>query len=225
MNCKWCDKSLSNSQVYGFLRGQSKGTSCSSKCSMLLLNWGSIENYEKEHNSKCVVCQSNFQRKKQAKGKVCSLKCRNKLSSERMVLNNPMELEETRLKVSNTLKEINHKPIIQGGNGRGATIEQLSLYNEISKIDGSFQMEYIERTMPFTKQFNSPYHYKIDIASKIHKIAIEIDGKSHNTLKIKECDKRKTELLNLKGWKVLRLSNFQIQKELENCVQMVLSMI
>src|SRR6056297_3449956 len=124
----------------------------------------------------------------------------------------------------NTLKKIKHKPYIQGGNGRGATIPQLSLYNELIKKDDSFQMEYIEKTGKLRKIYKAPYHYKIDIASPIHKIAIEVDGLSHLALKTKECDERKTKLLNSKGWKVLRLSNKQIQEDLTSCVRMVMSM-
>lgn len=132
--------------------------------------------------------------------------------------------EKTRAKVSQTLKEMKHKPLIQGGNGKPATLQQLTLYNELTKNDNSFEMELIEKTSPYTNEFNAPRHYKIDIGSRIHKIAIEIDGNSHNTLRVKECDNRKDALLSLKGWKVLRLSNSQIEKELKNCVQTVLSM-
>lgn len=225
MNCKWCDKKLSDKQVYEFLRGKSKGNSCSRKCSMNILHWKSKDNYILENTLKCSVCGSDFIKRNNIEGKVCSIKCQSKLSSDRMKASNPMFIEEYRKKASLRLKEINHKPLIQGGNGRPATIEQLSLYNEICKYDSSFQMEYIEKTGVLRHELKSPRHYKIDIASKFHMIAIEIDGHSHNSLKIKECDKRKTKLLSLKGWKVLRFTNSQIKRELESCVQMVLSMI
>lgn len=226
MNCKWCNAELSKPQIYDFLRGKSKGTSCSKKCSMMLLHWKSKENFKKENTHKCKCCNKEFV--KYTKGNIpltCSLKCSSKLTSERMILENPMHNQVNIDKVRKTLVEKNHKPIIQGGNGRGATVYQLQLYNELSKHNDSFEMELIEKTKPYTEQFKSPYHYKIDIASRFHKIAIEIDGLSHNTKKVKECDNRKTQLLNLKGWKVLRLSNLAIKNELENCAQAVLSMI
>jgi len=222
MNCKWCNKELTQKQIYEKVRKKSKCTSCSSKCSMLIFHYETPEKYELIHKSKCVVCNNYFQRKTFSSGIVCSVKCQGKLSSDRMKINNPMFKEEYRLKASKRQKEINHKPSIQGGNGREATVHQLSLYNELSKIDNSFCMEYIEKTGDLRHEFKSPRHYKIDIASKFHMIAIEVDGPSHNSLKIKECDKRKTELLSLKGWKVLRFTNYQIQKELMNCVQMVM---
>lgn len=192
---------------------------------MMILNYGTKEDYEKLKTFKCKNCGSLFVNKKEYTKLTCSNKCKRNLSSERMTSRNPMKSIETRIKVSKTLKLINHKPIVHGGNGRVATAHQLSMYNELSKLDNTFEMELIEKTHPYAKQFLSPNHYKIDIASRFHKIAIEIDGASHKSNKIKECDKRKDQLLALKGWKVLRLSNSQIQKELKDCVKMVLSMM
>jgi len=230
MNCKWCEKELTQAQVYDFLRGKQKGNACSKECSMNIFYYGTKENYSprinnrKGYNNNCVKCGKDFisETKNQ---KHCSNKCAAYISSERMKIKNPMFDEATRLKARKTLIEMNHKPIIQGGNGRGATIYQLTLYNELTKYNNSFEMELIESTKPYIKEFKAPTHYKIDIGSRIYKLAIEIDGTSHNSKKVQECDQRKTALLNLKGWRVLRLSNLQIQKELENCVQMVLSMI
>lgn len=225
MNCKWCNNELSNSQVYDFLRGKTKGNSCSKSCALKLKHYKNKQDEIDKNTKDCTVCGTSFNRKNIQKYKVCSTKCSSVLSSERMTEDNPMKKTEVRKKVSKTLKKIKHKPIIQGGNGRGATVSQLSLYNELSKIDDSFCMEYIELTKGYKKEFNTPYHYKIDIASAIHKIAIEVDGVSHKSLKVKECDKRKKTVLTLKGWKVLRLSNSQIENELTNCVKMVTSMI
>lgn len=218
MNCLSCNKELTETQVKDVIRGKMKGY-CSRKCSS--------KAKEKKVSKKCIVCGSFFTGTPWSiKQKItCSLKCAGALSSIRMKKKNPMSNEETRKKVSLKLKEINHKPKILGGNGRGATVHQLKLYNEIVKYNESFEMELIEKTKELRKVFNSPTHYKIDIGSRIHKIAIEVDGISHKSLKVKECDKRKTELLSLKGWRVLRLSNSQIEKELNKCVQMVLSMI
>lgn len=225
MNCKWCDKQLNDAQVYSYLLGKSKGTACSAKCSMKLIHYKNPQDEINKKSKKCKVCNKLFFRDNIKIYKYCSRECAGVISSKRMQKDNPMFCKETRKKASDTLKEINHKPIIQGGNGRGATVEQLSLYNELNKIDGSFSMEYIEKTGKYKDRFKAPNHYKIDIASNVHKIAIEVDGSSHNSLKIKECDQRKDKLLSLRGWKVLRLSNSKIQNELENCVQMVMSMI
>jgi very-short-patch-repair endonuclease/predicted nucleic acid-binding Zn ribbon protein len=230
MNCKWCDTLLNKSQIHEFLRGKAKGTACSRKCSMLLNHYKDKSKYfppingYKAFQHVCEHCSTDFFSAVKD-GRFCSNKCAGTLSSKRMKENNPMSNEETRGKVSKTLKAIRHKPLAQGGNGRGATIQQLKLYNELIKQDNSFEMELIESTIPYTNQFKAPKHYKIDIGSRIHMLAIEVDGVSHNSLKVRECDNRKDKLLALKGWKVLRLLNSQIDKELQSCVQMVLSTI
>lgn len=155
----------------------------------------------------------------------CGNKCAAVLSSRRMTDNNPVRKEGVIEKVSATLKRIGHKPYVQGGNGKPATEAQLIMYNELSKHDDSFEMEVIEKTGKLRHEFRSPNHYKIDIASRRLMIAIEVDGYTHSAKKIQECDQRKEQLLALRGWKVLRFTNSQIQSELLNCVRTVLSMI
>ena len=214
----YCNKPLSIKQKIEVLIGKQKGY-CSRECSSI--------SQKKQLTKCCIVCGNDFTGQYQytKNKKVCSTTCAGKLSSKRMIEKNPMKSFEIRKKVSKKLKEINQKPIIKGGKGRGTTIHKLKLYNELIKIDNSFEMELIEKTGRLKKQFKSPNHYKLDIASRLHKLCIEVDGRSHKSKETQECDKRKTELLNLKGWKVLRLSNEKILNELENCVQMVMSMI
>jgi hypothetical protein len=233
MNCKFCNKTLNNAQVYDYLRGRTKGY-CSRFCSSLSVHYKNsisqpkykIKNGRKRKifNGNCIVCNSEFESTVKNQ-KTCNLKCAGSLSSIRMTEKNPMLNKETRDKVSDTLKKIGHKPIKQGGNGRGNTTEQQLLYDELIKINKSFVCEYIFKTKGLNEEKIYPTHYKIDIASKELMLAIEVDGVSHNSLKVRECDKKKTNLLLSQGWKVLRLSNSQIQKELKNCVQVVMSMI
>jgi len=229
MNCKFCNKTLNNAQVYDYLRGRTKGY-CSRSCGNLAIHYTDINNKPKYirkrkiFNGNCIVCNSEFESTVKNQ-KTCNLKCAGALSSIRMTEKNPMLNKETRDKVSDTLKKIGHKPIKQGGNGRGNTTEQQLLYEELIKINKSFVCEYIFKTKGLNEEKIYPTHYKIDIASKELMLAIEVDGVSHNSLKVRECDKKKTNLLLSQGWKVLRLSNSQIQKELQNCVQVVMSMI
>jgi len=232
MNCKFCSKPLNNSQVYQHLRGKSKGF-CSRFCAILSFHYKDainkpnyiIKNGKKRKlfNGNCIVCKSKFESTVKNQ-KTCNAKCAGVLSSKRMTDKNPMLSKEVRDKVSDTLKIINHKPIKQGGNGRGNTVEQQLLYDELIKINKSFVCEYIFKTKEFNLNKIYPNHYKIDIASKELMLAIEVDGRTHNNNKVKECDKKKTNLLISQGWRVLRLSNLQIQKELMNCVQVAMSM-
>lgn len=230
MNCKFCNKQLTTSQVYQYLRGKSKGY-CSRSCGNLSIYYKSIENkpnYTIDNRllfkNTCIVCKSKFESVAKNQ-KMCGSKCSGVIASERMKKNNPMKSQETRQKVSNTLKRIGHKPSILGGNGRGNTFYQQLLFDNLIKIDKSFSCEYIFNTKKYNQDKKYPNHYKIDIASALLMIAIEVDGPSHNSIKIKKCDKKKEDLLILAGWRVLRLSNLQIKKELQNCVLMVSSMM
>ena len=58
--------------------------------------------------------------------------------AERMRKNNPILKEETRVKVSRTLKKIGHKPTIQGGNGRPIPLPQ-----RIIMLSFRWKIEYI----------------------------------------------------------------------------------
>ena len=49
-----------------------------------------------------------------------------------------------------------------------------------------------------------PNHYKIDVANPNRKIAVEIDGGSHNGANRKTADARKDSRLAALGWRVLR---------------------
>ena len=136
-------------------------------------------------------------------------KTNRKYASKRMTEKNPMRLEETRLKVSTSLKAIGHKPAIQGGNGKPATIAEQSL-NIL--LDGlNFVPQYIQPTRQ--KIYNGetlPTHFKIDLANPKLKIAIEIDGNSHNALVRRAQDKKKESFLTGLGWKVLRFKNAEV---------------
>lgn len=224
MNCKFCNKQLSESQVYELIKGKSKGF-CSSKCASISYVYKTKENYILKNKIICKTCNKEFYAQPHLSRIHCSLKCAGKSSSFRMKENNPMKDDSVRKKVSDTLKKIGHKPKIVGGNGRGPSVYQKQLYDELIKINDSFKMEFVFKTKSFNKDKIYPNHYKIDIALFSHKIAIEVDGSSHNSKKIKSCDKKKSDLLISQGWKVLRLSNYQIETELKNCVQMVSSMI
>jgi len=142
-----------------------------------------------------------------------------KAFSLRMKKNNPMNNPVIREKVSSKLKAIGHRPHIRGGNGKGPTIHQLALANAIG-----WDMEVSIKT-GMKKGSGMPYVYKIDIANEILKIGVEVDGNSHGTLINQERDKRKTEFLTGLGWKILRFKNIEIERNLEECVNMIMSMI
>jgi len=70
-----------------------------------------------------------------------------------------------------------------------------------------------------------PQHYKIDIANRELKMAIEVDGRSHNCPKRRAADARKTDYLQSRGWLMFRFTNKEVDQNLNDCVQQVLSTI
>jgi hypothetical protein len=141
-----------------------------------------------------------------------------KYASERMKLRNPMRHSEIREKVSSTLISMGHKPPIQGGNGRGLTKSQQVLSEALG-----WPTEIIVSTGKGSRKKGLPTHYKIDIANPTTKIAIEVDGASHQAFVVQRRDQRKTEFLRGIGWTVLRFSNQAVMDDTAACVQMVLS--
>lgn len=132
-------------------------------------------------------------------------------SAARMTINNPMFNPIYKQKCIDKLKEIGHKPCIQGGNGRPASKAQQILFDSLGKY---WVLELAVKTK-LNRTDAYPYHYKIDIANELLKIAIEVDGTSHYALKQKEKDLKKTQVLESLGWKVLRYKNNQIINDLE----------
>jgi len=116
----------------------------------------------------------------------------------------PTTRPEVRRKISERLKEIGHKPKIQGGNGRGLTVPQEKL---LRLLGTSWIAEYV---VPIGRKPGLPTHYKLDLADPMRKITIEVDGNSHYALVRQAQDKKKTIYLQNHGWIVLRFWNHQI---------------
>lgn len=142
-------------------------------------------------------------------------------ASARMTERNPMKREEVRAKVSARLKELGHQPPVRGGNGRGATVWQQALLDALSLTHPDWKLELVVPTG--SKSAGSPRCYKIDVGNETLMLAIEVDGKSHNSVKAREVDARKTEFLAGRGWSVLRFTNRQVMADLAACVQTVTS--
>lgn len=138
-----------------------------------------------------------------------------KISSDNMKQNNPMFSEDTRNKMSDTLKRIGHKPTYQGGNGRGLTGPQELLLNALGN---KWEAELVVKTGLKPKD-GYPHHYKIDIGSHKRMIAVELDGGSHYSIKQREKDLKKTEVLESLGWKVLRFTNAEVNNNLNSVVK------
>ena len=147
-----------------------------------------------------------------------------KYASDRMKNNNPMANDATRLKMSQSLKGRPFKN--RGGNGQ-YTAHQQKLFDGLCNLYSvGFAMEFPVCTAEASVSFDRlPNCYKVDIGYPSQKIAIEVDGRSHNSKTAKEKDALKTKVLEALGWKVLRFSNEEVDRNLNACVQAVWSTI
>lgn len=106
-------------------------------------------------------------------------------------------------------------PIPQGGKGHGMTVSQAKLLEQLRKClpNETFTPEY---TLATGKGAPWPRHYAIDIAMPEHKLAIEVDGPSHQGPKAKKIDQRKERWLRSNGWSVIRVKNESINRSVHN---------
>jgi hypothetical protein len=135
-----------------------------------------------------------------------------------MRLNNPAKRPEVIAKV---IKALQGRPFRhRGGNG------QLSVPQTILATRLNLPTEFVVLTSPiWTPEQKLPRHYKVDVAEPLLKLAIEVDGYSHNSPKGRARDLKKTSALTRLGWTVLRFSNKAVMENLEDCVQTVTSTI
>lgn len=140
---------------------------------------------------------------------------RNEIVS-RMKTQNPMKDPAARARASGTLKAMGWRPLVRGGNGHPTPIPQQLLADALG-----WPTEVIVPTKG--RALGYPTHYKLDIANRKRRIAIEVDGGSHNSRKVREADERKSDFLSWNGWIVLRFTNSEILSDLEGCAQTVWS--
>lgn len=122
---------------------------------------------------------------------------------QRVRLLNPMTNPDVRRRVSQILKEMNHKPSVRGGNGTGLTLPQMILLNALGPTwVAEFALSLGRRRRGY------PTHYKLDLANVAMRVCIEVDGPSHYSRK--DADAKKDAMLASLGWSVLRFWNRDI---------------
>ena len=178
--------------------------------------------------NKCIVCGLEITTKKLCSNPKCkSEHSRRTIQSTfkrhgeitRFRKTNGMKDPKTREKVSTKLRAMGWRPVIHGGNGRPHPVHQTALAAALG-----WQMEVVIPT-GLWRGSGYPTCYKADIGNPVLKIAIEVDGGSHNSIGQMAKDKKKTEFLESKGWKVLRFKNKTVETDILACVAEVLSII
>jgi len=143
---------------------------------------GSMKYYQKEQ-------QWNKQR-------FCSISCSK-------MLDNPMfdpAVKERMIATHNRKKIF---PVARMGNGQITDLQK-----QLTTLLGNgWSMEYAILTTEAQRAEGAPHAYKVDLGMPERKYAIELDGLSHQTLKVRKADKIKVRHLVESGWNVLRLSN------------------
>jgi hypothetical protein len=129
--------------------------------------------------------------------KCCSVSCSKKLT-------NPMHDEKNAAKVSKRLREIGHRPRVQGGNGRRLPRAQAQLLRALGR---GWHPEFVVPCGMGCRTGGYPTHYKLDLANPVKRICIEVDGATHASPRIKAKDEKKTQRLTELGWSVYRVSN------------------
>jgi very-short-patch-repair endonuclease len=64
--------------------------------------------------------------------------------------------------------------------------------------------------------------YVADFACIEARLVVEIDGSSHEISAVREHDRKRTEFLQSRGWRVLRVTNEDVFKRLDDVVEGIL---
>jgi len=128
-----------------------------------------------------------------------------------MKVNNPMLKPENVAKMRS--KMLGRTFLARGGNSK-LTHQQIIVASRMG-----LPTEVAISTRLVREQFESlPPCYKVDVASLSHRLAIEIDGKTHRLKKWKFLDRRKTAVLNALGWTVMRFWNHEVDENLDRVI-------
>jgi hypothetical protein len=195
--CQFCK------QEFTYLKYNRIRKFCSKECS-LQVNKKIIENNRVEINDKisnklrkiekkgiCLWCKKEFN-KRNKNHNCCSRSC-----SSKEINNRPLQKE----RISEMFSKLSKERYKRGDNSIG--------WRSRKKLEPSYPEKI---TMKYLDSKNIKYEYElkcgiyfIDFAFEDKKIALEIDGRRHDDLEIKEKDNRKDIFLSKNGWIIFRL--------------------
>ena len=209
---------------------------CGERCRLKIVS-AKLSKPVKMYKKVCANCRKPFT-SRDHRQRICSLSCMRKWTGainqrnlltpgpirnaalDRLKTNHSMSTLKGRRHLSRVLRKMGHRPIAPGGNGRPTPIPQRMIYD---LLGAGFQMEFVQPTGSRRVKGGLPTHYKIDIANVAAKVAIEIDGSSHNSQKGRDRDQRKSEILAAQGWCVLRFTNAEVMNSAASVVKKIRS--
>jgi hypothetical protein len=109
---------------------------------------------------------------------------------------------------------------LNGGNGRPLPVP-VRLLSQFLK----WPTEVLVPVNPWTKADGNPKCFRIDIAEPRLRIAVEVDGRSHNDKLIQQKDRRKEVYLAAHGWTVLRFRNSKVLTEFDNVTATIMQAV
>jgi hypothetical protein len=140
-------------------------------------------------------------------------------ASAPMRARNPMARPDVRARMVATLRARGHRPPIQGGNGRGLTRPQARL---LAALPATWAAEVVV-PVGLGRRQDFPPAYKLDLADAGARIAVEVDGASHQTAEGRVRDAKKTVQLTVLGWRVLRFRNREVLEDPAACARRVVA--
>lgn len=137
--------------------------------------------------------------------------------AKRMRENNPMRNPETLAKM--TASKQGATFLSRGGNGQ-LTRPQI-LLAEATGLPTEYAIGLPVSWLRAQGIQSPPTNYKVDLAHIESKTAIEVDGATHKTPRWRFLDRRKTDILGLLGWSVLRFWNEEVLADPEGVAEQI----
>jgi hypothetical protein len=130
-----------------------------------------------------------------------------------------MARPDVRARMVASLRARGHRPPVQGGNGRGLTRPQALL---LAALPPHWRAEVVI-PLGVGRLPGFPTCYKVDLADEGARLAVEIDGASHQTLLGRGRDVLKAEVLAVLGWRLLRFRNAAVLADVAGIARAVLA--
>lgn len=193
--CEWCGVSFERDRKQRF---------CSLSCT------GKWKLSRPEHRAKLYTEKHRQENRRRMQKMRENKAIQEKLAEYQRSERNPIFKKEVRAKANASARRRGFQHLC-GGNGRAQPRAQAILAERLG-----WQTEYCVRLHPaFTGR---PYRYMLDIANPWLRVAIEVDGNSHRSKRVKAKDDKKASRLQLLGWTVIRFTNKEILADLEAAV-------